>query len=121
MYPNKKRPVLVKARAIAIAAARDLASTAWNRQTGLSRTNVLQVIHRIFDLLEVEFSEVILVDLTEALGCVFRGKVDSSEEIVLRVADRTFEVMDIEFQEFEMEVLVRAIGCVFCGLEVCLS
>ena len=71
--------------------------------------------------MEVEFSEVSLVDLTRALKYVCRGKVDSSEVNVLRVFHRTFEVIEMEFLESETEVWVRATGCVFCGLEVCLS
>jgi hypothetical protein len=120
VYSKKKQPVLIEARTIAVGAVGDIASTIRGRpinQTDLSQKDILQKIHRIFDLLEVEFSEISLVDLTKALGCIFRGKADSSEENVLRVFHRFFEVANMEFLECETvtEVLI-ATGCVFCGL-----
>ena len=123
MHSKKEQPVLIDARTIAVGAVGDLAYL-WVRpsdKTDLSQKNVLQKVHRIFDLLEVECSEISLVDLTRALGYVFRGKNDSTERNVLRVVNRVFEVIEMEFLEDETEVWVKATGCVFCGLDVCLS
>jgi hypothetical protein len=121
MTSKKKQLVRTQAHAIAVATAGKLASSTLLRPSLQNQKNVLRIIDGIFNMLEGEFSEVSLVDLTRALDCVFHGKVDSSEANILRVFDRTFELIGMEFSEFETEVQVRAVGSVLCGLMVCPS